>query len=394
MDGRVARVTYWKVLAVAVFVLTAVVAALLVRSPSDGAHMYPEIIGSVEVGGTTFGVGVDAEADRLYVSRRNNQGLAIVVVQISSMSVVDEIPLEPGEAAHVVAVNAEAQSVYTVDSFYNNISFIDAKTSSVTKSIDSEEAVGPYGVAVDASRARVYWTEFEHLTVFDANTTETIARIPIDPVLSTPAVPQPNTGTPRRVAVNPVTNRVYVTSDNVAEGGGEVFVVDGESNSVVRSLRVGLQPDGIAANPSTNRIYVANSGDSTLSVIDGGVDSVVSKVQLPASPRDVAINSITNTVYVALGSGVAVVDGASGTVRTIDMFSTGLAVDEQSDLVYVAQGSSVGVLENGSGDADELPNGGGAPRRSSNSGLLGAVGVAVVVGGLAVMVAGSRLWCN
>ena len=37
-----------------------------------------------------------------------------------------------------------------------------------------------------------------------------------------------------------------------------VSVIDGASNTVVATVAVGTHPDGVAVNPNTNRIYVTN----------------------------------------------------------------------------------------------------------------------------------------
>ena len=58
---------------------------------------------------------------------------------------------------------------------------------------------------------------------------------------------------PRAVAVNPVTNKIYVT--NLVSLSGNVVVIDGTNNStttVVSGVGVAL-----AVNPVTNKIYVA-----------------------------------------------------------------------------------------------------------------------------------------
>jgi YVTN family beta-propeller protein len=76
------------------------------------------------------------------------------------------------------------------------------------------------------------------------------------------------------VAVNPTTNRIYVTSLGAIDG--IVSVIDGTTNTVIATIDVGDGPFGVAVNPATNRIYVANALDDTVSVMaDGPVDVVV-----------------------------------------------------------------------------------------------------------------------
>src|SRR5260370_23622305 len=74
---------------------------------------------------------------------------------------------------------------------------------------------------------------------------------------------------PSAMAVNPVTNKIYVAnrSDNT------VTVIDGASNTVSATVPVGTSPVAVAVSPTTNKIYVVNQGDtlnpSTVTVIDG-----------------------------------------------------------------------------------------------------------------------------
>src|SRR5438105_1903115 len=73
---------------------------------------------------------------------------------------------------------------------------------------------------------------------------------------------------PQSVAVNPVTNKIYVanyTSNNVT-------VIDGVTNSTT-TVSAGAQPYSVAVNPVTNRIYVANESSNNVTVIDGATNS-------------------------------------------------------------------------------------------------------------------------
>ncbi len=95
-----------------------------------------------------------------------------------------------------------------------------------------------------------------------------------------------NTGFyPRGVAVNPVTNRIYVANqcgnDLACNSGGTVTVIDGATNNT-QTVRVGVSPYAIAVDKVTNKIYVGNVGcvggypcpnPGTVTVIDGATNS-------------------------------------------------------------------------------------------------------------------------
>ena len=88
-------------------------------------------------------------------------------------------------------------------------------------------------------------------------------------------------------------------------------MIDGATNTVTATVKVGHYPNGIAVNSKTNTIYVANLKGGTLSIIDG-TTLKTSTLRLGPEPAKVAVNTSTNRVYVTLedqhGS-LEVVDG-------------------------------------------------------------------------------------
>ena len=127
------------------------------------------------------------------------------------------------------------------------------------------------------------------------------------------------------VAVDPVTNMVFVTNQDARPG--TVSVIDGNScngshpsgcaHQPFITVDVGSGPSGIAVNPVTNTIYVANTAEdsnntplpngSTLSVIDGATCKPTNKsgctpvgtVRVGTDPANVAVDPATNSLYVA-----------------------------------------------------------------------------------------------
>ncbi|HZT06529.1 MAG TPA: hypothetical protein VFC51_05825 [Chloroflexota bacterium] len=67
---------------------------------------------------------------------------------------------------------------------------------------------------------------------------------------------------------------------------------------VVATVPVGFAPVGIAVNRVTNRIYVADENGADISVIDGSSNSVLPSIPLPGSPHYPAVNANTNRIYV------------------------------------------------------------------------------------------------
>jgi YVTN family beta-propeller protein len=99
---------------------------------------------------------------------------------------------------------------------------------------------------------------------------------------------------PHGVGLNPLTNVIYITSDNA----DTVAVINGATNKVLASIVVGLSPGAVAANPVTNTVFVANGRDDTVSVINGRTNQVVTTVPVGLNPQGIAVNALTNTIYV------------------------------------------------------------------------------------------------
>jgi YVTN family beta-propeller protein len=172
---------------------------------------------------------------------------------------------------------------------------------------------------------------------------------------------------PSTVAVNPVTNRIYVAnqcgSDPTCAGDGTVSVIDGVSNTVIATVTVGSEPYGVAVNSVTNNIYVANycgtdlscnTYSGTVSVIDGVNNTVTTTVNVGAGPAPPVVNSVTNKIYVANSCGtdsscpanppysgpgtVTVIDGVTNNPTSVGVgvYPYGIDVNSVTNKIYVA----------------------------------------------------------
>ena len=142
------------------------------------------------------------------------------------------------------------------------------------------------------------------------------------------------------VAVNPITNKVYLAN----EAAGTVTVLDAAHNTT-KTIAVGSRPQFIVVNPITNRVYVNNGGAATLTVIDGGTDTNLTPTPLALGTQGpMAINTETNIVYEVRMSSVATdevtyFDATAGTWYTIATESfqpTALAINPATNTLYVA----------------------------------------------------------
>jgi hypothetical protein len=166
------------------------------------------------------------------------------------------------------------------------------------------------------------------------------------------------------VAVNPWTNKVYLTncapSATSSGANGTVTVIDAATNAA-KTISVGICPSAVAVNPVTNKIYVANFGQQpsstcescvasgNITVIDGATNSTTTLTNPGVKfPYAVAVNPITNKIYVAsfsdaVGSSstiLTVIDGATNVWSGLTIHEApellGLAVNFSANKIYVA----------------------------------------------------------
>ena len=155
---------------------------------------------------------------------------------------------------------------------------------------------GFYYMAVNPVTNKIYVANGSNLTVIDGATNSTVTI--------------PGAGGP--LAVNSATNKIYVCK------GSNLTVIDGATNAITTvtdpNVIGPMGPVGIAVNPVTNKAYVANAdANNDITVIDGATDSTTTITdKKAASPWYMVVNPVTSKIYVSnVDSGnVTVIDGA------------------------------------------------------------------------------------
>jgi YVTN family beta-propeller protein len=166
--------------------------------------------------------------------------------------------------------------------------------------------------------------------------TPTATRTPV--VVLPTTVPVPGMSHPKAVAVNPNTHRVYVTSrDN-----DRLYMLDGISLAVLKSVQVGDQPWGVTVNPNTNKVYIANWGTNNVTVVNGETLAVQKSIYVGPNPTFAKHNPYTNQVFVVTygNNSVAIINGATDTLQASVTAggngSWGLAVNPNLNRIYVS----------------------------------------------------------
>jgi YVTN family beta-propeller protein len=124
-----------------------------------------------------------------------------------------------------------------------------------------------------------------------------------------------------------------------------------QAQTVGTRIPVGTNPTQIAINPVTNKIYVANSGSDSVTVINATTGATIT-VPVNDNPRWIGINAETNRIYVShlTAANTAIIDGATDTVTKTILSGGGgwTAVNPIKDTTYVVRfgtADEVNVLE-------------------------------------------------
>jgi YVTN family beta-propeller protein len=224
-----------------------------------------------------------------------------------------------GNIPGAIALNPVTNRIYVVNYDLNGtVTVIDGATNATTT---VPVGISPRGIAVNPVTNKIYVANYGPeppyrspdprpdytVTVIDGATNAT-ATVIVE-------------NRPLAVAVNPVTNKVYVANfGDMDPAGGRILghtvsVIDGVTNATT-TVGVGIHPTGIAVNPVTNKVYVSNYDDRTETVIDGATHATVT-LPLGESSQRVAVNSVTNKVYVTGSSTMTVIDGATNALAAL-----------------------------------------------------------------------------
>jgi len=278
---------------------------------------------SVKVGKGPVALAINETTNRIYVA--NNAGGSVSVIDGTNDTVVATVNV--GTLPYVLAVNPATNKVFVSNTFSDVITLIDGATNA-TSTIKAGSADS---IVIDTRRDRAYLAAWEgtSLTVLD----------------SRPAiVGKVQMGGMHLwgIAVDEAVGKLYVTR----AGNAELAIVDEASESVT-NIATGAGPCAVAVNPVTNLIYVVNHEDDTVTVIDGARGKALATVKVGKKPHGIVVDAKANRIYVANvhSDSVSVIDGARnaaiGTLRT-GKNPYALAVNDKTARLYaVLQGETV-----------------------------------------------------
>jgi YVTN family beta-propeller protein len=304
----------------------------------------------------------------------------VLALPVVAQQVIATVPV--GVGPNSAAVNTVTNKIYVANSTCPNLPCSDTGTVTVidgatNNTLSVSAGFYPSLAVVNSATNRIYVTNScgndpncasdGTVTVIDGASNTVIATVVVG-------------GDPAGIAaVNSVTNKIYVVNvcgndPSCHPYSGTVSVIDGVSNTVVATVPVGSAPLAVAVNPVTDKIYVVNYcgngpncafpyAPGTVTVIDGVTNNALS-VNVGFGPGAVAVNSVTNKIYVANGCGddpncnstatMTVIDGQ--TLGTTDVSIGGyspfaIAVNSSTNKIYVPSNC------NGDPSCQSEPNG-------------------------------------
>lgn len=318
---------------------------IIVIDTARASGTFNIVLASIMVGDVgSSGIVVDERSNRVLAPGNNEY--KTYVIDGATNNVVGVIPITGNPRD--IAINPLTNRAVVVGTLHV-VQVINTVNSTLEASFGTAGAVARGVFNAGTSRYFVQRTaDFTEIKFFNADGT-------IGNVSDLPN----NSGRLLFIAQNPNTNRIYsINSSSNLTGErfapGYVSVIDADSAAVIANVETGGQPFGVAVNSVTNKIYVANIGfgsafPSTVSIIDGATNAITTATDFSglSNPQLQApiINEATNKVYFRPTNPVPLMlDGATNIVsRVPESFGNGTVIGFNADGTRIYVNSSTGL---------------------------------------------------
>jgi len=281
--------------------------------------------------GGSLSVAVNPVTDTIYVIEGvATGGYELVAINGPSRAIEATLPLAHPANPSVIAVNSATNTVYVGDGA--NILVIDGATDSISGTIALPAGTIAAAVAVDSATNMVY--------VASTLPVSSGAVIVIDGSTNTVTTTLSNVGRVAEIAVDEATDVIWVSS----QPSGLVVAISGATDSIIHSVSVSA-PTYLAVNPVTDRVYVAPSaGANPITVIDGATGTITATVPITnAFSGHIAVDPSADVVFArgiatvngSAAGGMVAIDGATNTVTDV-LNASGMsaAVDTATGTLY------------------------------------------------------------
>lgn len=229
-----------------------------------------------------------------YVVRQEDSN-EVVVIDTSTNSIVTTIP-SGGRGSFRADSNPNGAFVYITNIASNDVSVIDTATNTVVTTIP----VGPFPLDVaftpDGAFAYVTSPGSNTVIVIDAAAHAVVDTLPLQ--------------FPNIVDVSPDGEFAYVTTFTAGGAAvGTLAVIDTDTNTIIDTIVLGGEPQGVTFSPTQNIAYVTDLNGARVWVIDTATHSLITTVPVGLFPVSI--------VFTPNGAFAYVVNGGSRTVSVI-----------------------------------------------------------------------------
>ncbi len=298
-------------------------------------------------------IAINSSTNRIYASRQG----AIHVIDGESNIIINTVEGLTGGAGRGIGINTETGFIYAGNLFEGTIDVIDGESNKVINTIKVWEGSGPVfqpfppvfsaeGVAVNSVTNRIYISHFPGgiVSVIDGENNTVIAEIEINDAKDS------HQSAAQGLEVNVSENHIYVAD----EKGSTIAVISGESNQVIDIIKIEHPPFNLALNHLTNLVYATSQQSRTVSVVDVGLRQIFANVNAGGSSSVPEVNPSINRVYVTNPgcNKVRIIDGVDNQViGAIDMESgpVAIAVNPVTNLVYIGAWKTDGIVAHDDG---------------------------------------------
>ena len=333
-----------------------------------------QVIATIGVGQNPTGIAITPDNLFAYVANSDDSDLGantVSVLNLTNNTLEQTISDSSFNGPYTVTINPAGTKAYVTNSNTTQVTIIDIATNTVLDVIDGFN--GPSGFAITPDGNYAYVNNYGASPDGGTGTTVSVVDLTSNTIIGSPIVGlapaslaitpdgayvyvisyvngEPGTGTisiirtsdysvqlnaitgfsgPFAIAITPNGKYAYVTnfgSNNFSPVGTTVSVVNINSNTIVATITLGIQPAGIAITPNGSYAYVSNystvyddpdsfdltASQGTINIIDIHTNKVVSPViDVGLSPGAIAISPNGHFAYAT--------NYTSNTVSTISL---------------------------------------------------------------------------
>jgi YVTN family beta-propeller protein len=247
----------------------------------------------VDLPGSPVEIVINPLTNKIYVATPDVE--KVVVIDGTRDKVLSEIKI-PGYP-NSLAIDSGKNKIYVTNSIDNSIYIIDGNSDTLIKKIETGMQLGE--IAIDSNQFNDGYTNLIFVTnpnnnsisVIDDITNKTISIIKIGNV-------------PHIIALNPVINRVYVSSHHM----DYISVLDYVTNSInktlnahklLKNIKLESFPTNIVINSDGTNIYTTNYRSNTVSIINASSNQEINSFLVGFFPRSLVYNQDNNHLYVS-----------------------------------------------------------------------------------------------